>query len=116
MSQFTFNISLSVLNHLGRNLYRSFITVLGEAISNSWDADAIKIYPKNYLIVSYKLAKKLGLTKPTEWILFGNCTENGKLILFISLAYIHYKNKIFYFRSKKQKNVRTFAMSKQATV
>lgn len=45
---------------------------------------AIKIYPKNYLIVSYKLAKKLGLTKPTEWILFGNCTENGKLILFIS--------------------------------
>ncbi len=37
---FTFEISLSVLNHLGRNLYRSFITVLGEAISNSWDADA----------------------------------------------------------------------------
>lgn len=37
---FTFNISLSVLNHLGRNLYRSFMTVLGEAISNSWDADA----------------------------------------------------------------------------
>jgi hypothetical protein len=25
---------------LGRNLYRSFTTVLGEAISNSWDADA----------------------------------------------------------------------------
>jgi len=43
---FTFNISLSVLNHLGRNLYRNFITVLGEAISNSWDADAkeIRIY------------------------------------------------------------------------
>ena len=37
---FTFAISLSVLNHLGRNLYRSFVTVLGEAISNSWDADA----------------------------------------------------------------------------
>jgi hypothetical protein len=37
---FTFEISLSVLNHLGRNLYRSFATVLGEAISNSWDADA----------------------------------------------------------------------------
>lgn len=37
---FTFEISLSVLNHLGRNLYRSFVTVLGEAISNSWDADA----------------------------------------------------------------------------
>src|SRR5439155_22668336 len=37
---FSFEISLSVLNHLGRNLYRSFATVLGEAISNSWDADA----------------------------------------------------------------------------
>ncbi len=43
---FTFEISLSVLNHLGRNLYRSFATVLGEAISNSWDADAknVRIY------------------------------------------------------------------------
>lgn len=56
MSNFTFNISLSVLNHLGRNLYRNFITVLGEAISNSWDADAnnVDIYidrEKNYLIV-----------------------------------------------------------------
>ena len=37
---FTFAISLSVLNHLGRSLYRSFATVLGEAISNAWDADA----------------------------------------------------------------------------
>lgn len=44
MSNFTFNISLSVLNHLGRNLYRNFITVLGEAISNSWDADAKNIW------------------------------------------------------------------------
>jgi HSP90 family molecular chaperone len=43
---FTFEISLSVLNHLGRSLYRSFATVLGEAISNSWDADAknVEIY------------------------------------------------------------------------
>jgi hypothetical protein len=41
---FTFEISLSVLNHLGRNLYRSFATVLGEAISNSWDADASKVW------------------------------------------------------------------------
>lgn len=40
MKAYTFNISLSILNHLGRNLYRNFITVLGEAISNSWDADA----------------------------------------------------------------------------
>jgi hypothetical protein len=43
-SGFTFNISLSVLNHLGRNLYRSFITVLGEAIYNSWDADANNVW------------------------------------------------------------------------
>lgn len=41
---FTFEISLSVLNSLGRNLYRSFITVLGEAISNSWDADAENVW------------------------------------------------------------------------
>lgn len=41
---FTFEISLSVLNHLGRNLYRSFATVLGEAISNSWDADARNVW------------------------------------------------------------------------
>ncbi len=44
--KFSFEISLSVLNHLGRNLYRSFTTVLGEAISNAWDADAenVRIY------------------------------------------------------------------------
>lgn len=41
---FNFNISLSVLNHLGRNLYRNFITVIGEAISNSWDADANNVW------------------------------------------------------------------------
>lgn len=56
MSNFTFNISLSVLNHLGRNLYRNFITVLGEAISNSWDADAENVWiyidrEKNSLVI-----------------------------------------------------------------
>lgn len=56
MDKFTFNISLSVLNHLGRNLYRNFITVLGEAISNSWDADAKNVWihidkNKNCLII-----------------------------------------------------------------
>jgi len=54
--QFTFEISLSVLNHLGRNLYRSFMTVLGEAISNAWDADAENVWiyidkEKNSLVV-----------------------------------------------------------------
>ena len=44
MKKYNFNISLSILNHLGRNLYRSFITVLGEAVSNSWDADAHNVY------------------------------------------------------------------------
>ena len=42
--KYSFNISLSVLNHLGRGLYRNFITVLGEAISNSWDADAKNVW------------------------------------------------------------------------
>jgi hypothetical protein len=43
---FVFDISLSVLNHLGRQLYRSFATVLGEAVSNAWDANAknVNIY------------------------------------------------------------------------
>src|SRR5262245_37534961 len=41
---FTFEISLSVLNHLGRHLYRSFATVLGEAVSNAWDADARHVW------------------------------------------------------------------------
>lgn len=55
-NQFTFEISLSVLNHLGRNLYRSFMTVLGEAISNAWDADAENVWiyidhKKNSLVV-----------------------------------------------------------------
>lgn len=55
-SSFTFEISLSVLNHLGRNLYRSFITILGEAISNSWDADAGNVWiyvsrEDNYLVI-----------------------------------------------------------------
>lgn len=43
-NKFKFEISLSVLNHLGRNLYRNFITVIGEAISNSWDADAKNVW------------------------------------------------------------------------
>ena len=42
--QYNFELSLSVLNHLGRNLYRNFVTVLGEAISNSWDADATNVW------------------------------------------------------------------------
>lgn len=55
-SSFHFNISLTVLNSLGRDLYRSVNTILGEAISNSWDADAhnVHIYinrEENYLVI-----------------------------------------------------------------
>jgi hypothetical protein len=42
--KFTFEISLSILDHLGRHLYRSFATVIGEAISNAWDADARNVW------------------------------------------------------------------------
>ena len=42
--KFTFEISLSILDHLGRHLYRSFATVVGEAISNAWDADARNVW------------------------------------------------------------------------
>lgn len=44
IDNFTFEISLSVLDHLGRNLYRSFATILGEAISNAWDANADNVW------------------------------------------------------------------------
>ena len=40
---FKFEFSLEVLNHLGRGLYRNFATVVAEAISNSWDAEAEKV-------------------------------------------------------------------------
>lgn len=44
MSQYNFEFSATVLNHLGRQLYRNFITVIGEAISNSWDANADNVW------------------------------------------------------------------------
>ena len=40
----TFSFSATVLDHLGRQLYRNFTTVLGEAISNAWDADAENVW------------------------------------------------------------------------
>lgn len=45
-SSYKFNISLTVINSLGRDLYRSVTTVIGEAISNSWDADAKNVWIK----------------------------------------------------------------------
>lgn len=40
---FEFQFSLQILNHLGRGLYRSFATVIAEAVSNAWDADAREV-------------------------------------------------------------------------
>lgn len=37
---YRFEFSLTVLNSLGRTLYRNFASVIAEAISNSWDAEA----------------------------------------------------------------------------
>ncbi|MFA7315604.1 MAG: ATP-binding protein [Candidatus Paceibacterota bacterium] len=42
-NQFQFQFSLEVLNHLGRGLYRSFATVIAEAVSNAWDAEATEV-------------------------------------------------------------------------
>ena len=41
---FNFKFLLSTLEHLGRGLYRSFATVIAEAISNAWDADAKSVH------------------------------------------------------------------------
>ena len=39
-----FEFSPTVIDHLGRQLYRNFITVIGEAVSNAWDADAENVW------------------------------------------------------------------------
>lgn len=44
LQEHKFLISMTILDHLGRQLYRSFITVIGEAISNAWDADAQNVW------------------------------------------------------------------------
>lgn len=102
--KFTFNISLSVLNHLGRNLYRNFVTILGEGVSNAWDADADRVYinydPSNktlsildngigmdsddfqgkFLRVGYTKRKNSGLTSPAGRSFIGR-KGIGKLAL-----------------------------------
>ena len=57
--KFSFEISLSVLNHLGRNLYRSFVTVLGEAVSNAWDAKDLAEVEKAHAAI-VKIYKEIG--------------------------------------------------------
>ena len=41
---FKFDISLTILNHLSKNLYKNFNSILGELISNAWDADAVNVW------------------------------------------------------------------------
>lgn len=41
--KYTMKMSLSVLNHLGLNLYSNVPAVLSEVVANSWDADAEKV-------------------------------------------------------------------------
>lgn len=104
IEKYTFNISLSVLNHLGRNLYRNFVTILGEGVSNAWDADADSVYinydPDNktlcildngigmnsddfqhkFLRVGYTKRKTSGLTSPAGRSFIGR-KGIGKLAL-----------------------------------
>lgn len=83
--EYNFNISLSVLNHLGRNLYRNVITVIGEAISNSWDADA-----KNVWI-------EIDRDNNTMAILDDGCgmNDNDFQDKFLKIGYSKRKNGIF---------------------
>lgn len=89
--KFQFAISLSVLNHLGRNLYRNFVTVIGEAISNSWDANATDVEididrdNNTFLIIDNGLGMtaedfqnrflKIGYSKRKE---FGSKSQSGR--------------------------------------
>ena len=41
--QYTLDIDLNVLNHLGLNLYSNVPAVLAELIANAWDADAARV-------------------------------------------------------------------------
>src|SRR3989344_5575476 len=90
MEPLRFNISLTVLNHLGRNLYRSFATIVGEAISNAWDAEAENVriaydperrymcviddgfgmnrddLQEKFLNIGYSKRDKLGLLSPNK--------------------------------------------------
>jgi anti-sigma regulatory factor (Ser/Thr protein kinase) len=40
---FTMTLDLSVLDHLGLNLYSNIPAVLSEAVANAWDADASRV-------------------------------------------------------------------------
>ena len=85
MGSFNFNISLSVLNHLGRNLYRSFITVIGEALSNSWDADAHNVW-----IEIDRENKFMSILDDGEGM-----DEDGFQNKFLKIGYSKRKNNIF---------------------
>ena len=88
--QYRFEISLSVLNHLGRGLYRDIITILGEAISNSWDADA-----KNVWINFDKNASRLVIMDDGEGM-----DENDFQNKFLKIGYSKRKDQTL--KSKKR--------------
>ena len=92
MNEYTFNISLSILNHLGRNLYRSFITVLGEAISNAWDADA-----RNVRITIDRDKGMLIIEDDGQGM-----TEDDFQNKFLKIGYSKRKNNEYYTYSKKR--------------
>lgn len=43
LEEYTLDIDLNVLNHLGLNLYSNVPAVLSELIANAWDADAARV-------------------------------------------------------------------------
>ncbi|MBR1738598.1 MAG: ATP-binding protein, partial [Firmicutes bacterium] len=84
-TKYNFNISLSVLNHLGRNLYRNIITVIGEAISNSWDADAENVW--------------IEINRDEKWMSIKDdgigMSENDFQNKFLKIGYSKRKNQVY---------------------
>ena len=120
MPGFKFNISFPILNHLGRNLYRSLITVIGEAISNSWDAGAnnvwIKYDPENKKMIIIDDGEGMNKTDLQDKFLnigyakraeLGKESNSGRPFIgrkgIGKLALLSYANKIIIF-SKKNNN------------
>ncbi len=42
-AMYEMRLSLSVLDHLGLNLYSNIPAVISEVVANSWDADATEV-------------------------------------------------------------------------
>ena len=90
--EFNFLISMSILNHLGRNLYRNFMTIIGEAVSNSWDADANNVWITVDKENSYIIIKDDG----------HGMNENDFQNKFLKIGYSKHKEGIFKSKRKKR--------------